>query len=100
MAHGTRVDGPVEIIDEWHHYDGFLIGIVRIDGLLCYAHCVSDMMSEDDNGPWEYRARSLFHLLWPLVEFDDAVDRADPDPGLLTFSETQLIGPEERVGSM
>lgn len=89
MSDSAAVEVAVEIIEEWHHWDGFREGVVRIKhpaafhsvGDLYYATATSDW-SED--GPWEYEARSLFHLVDETLEHPST--GALPDPGVFKFT--------------
>lgn len=77
----------VEIVAEWHYWNGFVNGIVRIDDLLFFA----DMNDFDGDAERRYHAQSLFHLLYPLVRFPANLDSAQANPGLVRFRESDLV---------
>lgn len=73
----------VEIVERWHTWDGFIEGVVRVDGSLFHANMVGDDLESDD--PRAYEARSLFHQL------GKPGPAAIPDPGVLTFTEKEIV---------
>ncbi len=85
----------VEIVEEWHRWDGFLSGIVRIDNDLYLCDCKTDPL---DDGERQYIARSLFHLVAPLVSFH-APQFTLQDPGEKLFREAQIVNRQRRASA-